>query len=76
MPPTVPAWVSIAATLLEGGIISTVREARVEEVLADIDENHIPDEHQVGLDMVQDEAVSNGGVQKEDDDTDEGNGVE
>lgn len=42
-------------------IIQTVRGARVEEVLNDVDEDHIPDERQATLEMVADEGVANGG---------------
>lgn len=42
-------------------IIPTVRDQRVEEVLADVDEDHIPDEQQATLEMVSDEAMANGG---------------
>lgn len=46
-------------------IIQTVRDQRVEEVLDDIDEDHIPDERQATLDMVSDEALANGGDEDE-----------
>jgi len=46
-------------------IIQTVRTQRVEEVLDDVDENHIPDEQQATLDMVSDEALANGGDEDE-----------
>jgi hypothetical protein len=40
-------------------IVQTVRDQRVEEVLDDVDEDHIPDERQTTLDMVSDEALAN-----------------
>ena len=46
-------------------IVQTVRGERVEEVLNDIDEAHIPDEQQATLDMVSNEAVANGGDEEE-----------
>lgn len=46
-------------------ITQSVRDKRVEEVLRDVDENHIPDERQATLDMVSDEAVANGGDDEE-----------
>lgn len=42
-------------------IVQTVRDQRVEEVLDDVDEDHIPDERQTTLDMVSDEALANDG---------------
>lgn len=58
------------------GIIQTVREENVADVLEDVDEEHIPDERQSTLDMVNDEAVSNGRGNEEDadgeDDEDDG----
>ncbi len=42
-------------------IIGTVRDQRVEVVLDDVGEDHIPDEQQATLDMVSDEALTNGG---------------
>lgn len=60
-------------------IIGIVRDQRVEEVLDDVDEDHIPDEQQATLDMVSDEALANGGDNDEevvggegDEDSDDG----
>lgn len=59
-------------------IVQTVRDQRVEEVLDDVDEDHIPDERQTTLDMVSDEALANDGDEEvvddgegEEDDDDE-----
>lgn len=54
------------------GIIPTVRDARVEEVLEDVDEDHIPNEHQSTLDMVSEEGVSDGDEEGESGDDDGG----
>ncbi len=48
-------------------ITQAVRNQRVEEVLDDVDESHIPDEQQATLDMVSDEALANGGDEDESD---------
>ena len=42
------------------GIVNELRKESVEDTLADVDEDHIPDEHQATLDMVDDETVANG----------------
>lgn len=42
-------------------ITQTVRDTLVEDVLNDVDEDHIPDEQQATLDMVSEEGVANGG---------------
>jgi hypothetical protein len=65
-------------------INQTVRDQRVEDVLDDVDEDHIPDEHQATLEMVPDEALDNNGDESErgvgdgedDDEESEGAGVE
>jgi hypothetical protein len=56
------------------GIIQTVRNERVEEVLDDVEEEHIPDERQATLDMVSDETLANGG--REDEETVGGGEIE
>lgn len=53
-------------------ITQSVRDKRVEEVLSDVDEDHIPDERQATLDMVSDEALANGGDEEESEENEDG----
>jgi len=52
-------------------IMQTVRNELVEDVLEDVDEDHIPDEHQATLDMVSEEGVADGGDGDGSDDEDD-----